>query len=108
MTQLFSDLREIAHAAVAIIGALGMATGLIAVSLDTVGIHVTDEQTAAALAGVGAVVTLLSKLIDSINNAVITKATVSAPTALTPVMSFSTGTTGTPGVASTTQSATTG
>ena len=109
MTQLFSDLREIAHALVPIIGALGMATGLIAVALGTVGVHVTDEQTAAALAGIGAVVTLLSKLIDSVNNAVITKATVaSASTPLSPVMSFSTGTTGTPTVSTVTSTTGTG
>ena len=69
MTNVFSTLREWAHAGVAIIGALAFFSGGIVTFLNAVGVHVTDVQAAQWVAGIGALVAVISKGIDSANNA---------------------------------------
>lgn len=89
MTQLFSDLREIAHASVAILGALAMASGLIVTVLSATGVHVTDEQVVQGLGAAGGVAVLISKLIDSANDAIVSPKPVSLSAPGT--VSFTTG-----------------
>lgn len=75
MGNLFEKAREIAHAAVAVIGVLAGSGALIVTTLQQFGVNISEAQIMQELgvAGVGAA--LLSKLIDSVHNAVTTNAT---------------------------------
>ena len=90
MQKIFSTAREIAHAAIAVIGALSAASALIVTALDVCGVHITDAQLIQALGVAGGVAVLISKGIDSLNNAV--TSTKAVPTA---VVSYAVPPTGT-------------
>ncbi len=66
----FSSAREVAHAAIAVIGTLTASAALVATLLSVCGLHVTDLQVVQSLGEVGAAVALLSKLIDSVHSAI--------------------------------------
>jgi hypothetical protein len=69
VTKLFSTLREWAHAAVAIIGLLTAGVAGVVTTVNSFGIHITDLQAIQGLGIAGGIATLISKLIDSANNA---------------------------------------
>lgn len=75
MNKVFSEAREIAHAGLAIVGALTLATSSIVVVLGVCGVQVTDTQVAIQLGVIGGVFTAVSKLIDSVNDAVTSRGT---------------------------------
>jgi hypothetical protein len=85
----FSQLREWSHAAVAVLGILAASTALIVTVLALFGVHVTEADVAQKLGGVGALVTLLSKAVDSWNNAQ-TATALATPSASTPATSAGT------------------
>ena len=72
MQQAFSTAREISHAAIAIIGAASASVALIVSVLAFLGVHVTNEQAIQVLGVAGGIAVLISKGIDSLNNAVTT------------------------------------
>jgi hypothetical protein len=69
LTGLFSTAREWAHAAVAIIGLLTAGVAGVVTTINSFGIHITDLQAIQGLGIAGGIATLVSKLIDSANNA---------------------------------------
>lgn len=68
--EFFSDLREISHAAVAFVGSLAASAGAIALALTAFGVHISEQEVLVKLGAFGALVGLLSKLIDSANDAI--------------------------------------
>lgn len=64
-----SAARNAAHDAAAIIGLLAGSTGAVVSGLDAVGIHVSDVNAAHIIAIAGLAITVASKAIDSLNDA---------------------------------------
>lgn len=74
MLAVFSKAREVAHAAVAVLGALAGAQALVLTFLASFGVHISALDLSQKVGAAGAVLALLSKGIDSLNNAITTKA----------------------------------
>src|ERR1022692_2931261 len=71
---LLSSEREIAHNSVAVLGAVAASAGVVVALLANFGVHVDAANVVEVAGVVGAIVTTLSKAIDSINNAIVPKA----------------------------------
>ena len=72
VTGFFSTLREWSHAAIAIIGVLTAGVAGVVTTINSFGVHITDLQAVQGLGVAGGIATLISKLVDSANNAVTT------------------------------------
>lgn len=61
--------RNIAHDGLAVVAWATASVGAIVLALNSLGVHVGTSQVGGAIAGAGAVVVLISKGIDSLNDA---------------------------------------
>ena len=73
LEDIASTAREVAHALVAILGSAAASAGLIVTLLESVGVHVTAAQVAQQAGAAGMAAVLISKAIDSANNAITTR-----------------------------------
>jgi hypothetical protein len=74
MQAAFSKAREIAHAAVAVLGSLAASQALVLTFLASLGVHISALDLAQKVGAAGAVLAVVSKGIDSLNNMVTSKA----------------------------------
>ena len=70
IVHILSDLREVSHSAIAVVGAAAASSGVLLTALNAVGVHVGAVTLDHDLAVIGAFVVGASKLIDSANNAI--------------------------------------
>ncbi len=72
MEAAFSKAREISHSAVAVVGTIAGFQALIVAFLVQVGVSDPSAKISFIIGGAGSAVALLSKGVDSLNNAVVT------------------------------------
>lgn len=84
LLSILSAAREASHSALAVIGAAAGAQAVIVNLLAVLGVHVSAMQASNAVGVAGAVVLAVSKGIDSLNNAIVQKAALTATVSLAP------------------------
>jgi len=83
--ELLSTLREAAHSLIAVLGAIAASGALILFLLSTLGVHGVNGQVTTITGICGTAAVLLSKFIDSLNNAITNAPVPTVVTNVTPV-----------------------
>jgi hypothetical protein len=82
---MFAKAREVAHNVIAVVGVIAGAQALIVAFLAQLGLSSHAAQASYVIGGAGAAAVLLSKLIDSVNNALTSPSSTTSSTSSAPL-----------------------